>query len=494
MGERVGDGRRSFISLVEIERDESDEIHGGWVTFDCIAEDSIRDFRSSHELSRRVLEPQDAYLMLRVPFNKMASHYQSVQDMNVGWLRIMVDIRLNQDSLRAEIVMFGDSPEAPPVGISEIEVLGKRLAEQLDNIATLTNEPRAQAGFISGVLDIPLRKVNPETLAVAIYDVGQGNCNAVVDKNEHPRIYFDLGWAPNFHAKSRPKQQPNFFACERRATPPVVLSHWDMDHWCYAIKSSSFNAGSLTTRHEWKPEALRRFWIARAPRKNGHKLGPLTMAFYRALAGTYLLPGLSAVLLWPESVKRIPFSAGWLEACHPSVGELDDRNNNGIAMFVRPNSKTPAILLTGDASFPSIPSVSGSRKTPLAGMVAPHHGARVSGLKVPKPKKGTLARLVMSVGEHNSYGHPKQDAIDAYNNSGWQSSRTQDRFDCGCGGGSLSHRHGNTLLKFSDEPDPQCGCRCVPDGSLCLLPSATIPMKPLAGAKKKTKTEVLVSA
>jgi hypothetical protein len=494
MGQRLADGRRSFISLVEVERDESDETYGGWVTFDCIAEDSIRAFRSSNEPSRRLLDLEDAYLMLRVPFNKMASYSQSVQNMNNGWMRIVVDMRINHDSLQAEIVMFGDSPEVPPVGIAQIEVLNKQLAERLDTIASLTNEPRAQAGFISGVLDIPLGKLNPETLAVAVYDVGQGNCNAIVDKNEHPRIYFDLGWSPNFHAKSRPQQQPNFFACDRRATPPVVLSHWDMDHWCYAIKNSSFNAGSLTTKHEWKLEALRRFWIARAPRKNEHKLGPLTMAFYRALSGTHLLPGLSAVLLWPESVKRIPFSAGWLEACRPGEGELDDRNNNGIAMFVRPNSYAPAILLTGDASFPSIPSLSRSKKTPLAAMVAPHHGARVSGFMVPKPKKGTLARLVMSVGEHNSYGHPKQDAIDAYNESGWQSSRTQDRFDCACGGGSASHRHGNTLLKFSNKPDPRCGCSCVPNGSLCLLPSATIPMKPVAGAKRKKKTKVLVPA
>ena len=491
MDERVQHGRRNFISLVEVERDDLDEVNGGWVTFDSIIEEALDDieFPDPFQRSRRMLN--DAYLMLRAPLSQVMKRHKELENINVGWVQIVVDIQRNDDMVPAEVVMFGENVEVHPVGLSVLQVLPRHHTVRLDAAAMLENEPRAQSGFISGVLDIPLRRVNSEKLAVAVYDVGQGNCNAIVDENEHPRIYFDLGWSPNFHSKSRPQTQPDFFACTPHATPPVVLSHWDMDHWCYAIKNSSFNPGSLTTRHEWKQDALQRFWIARAPLKTEHKLGPLTLAFYRALADTQLLPGLSAVLLWPDLVKRISFSAGWLEACRPD-GTPDDRNNNGIAMFARPNSKSPAVLLAGDADFPSIPSISGRRKTPLAGLVAPHHGGRVSVEKVPKPKKGSIARLVMSVGDQNSYGHPKKEAIKAYNDKGWLSSRTQDRFNCDRT--SVRHRHGNTLIKLSDESDPQCGCVCVPKGSLCLVPSATTLAEPVAGVKKNNKKKAAVLA
>lgn len=491
MGQSMEQGRRNFISLVEVDRDDSDDANGGWVTFDSFTEEAFHEYEFLHFSQRPGDTHDDAYLTLRAPFKEVVKRYQAVGNMNVGWVRIMVDIHRSEELIPAEVVMFGDNPEVHRVGLSVLEILPKGRMAWLDAVSMLEHEPRTQAGFISGVLDIPLRQVNRSMLAVAVYDVGQGNCNAIVDAHEHPQVYFDLGWSPNFHAKSRPEHQPNFFTCERHANAPVVLSHWDMDHWCYAIKNSSFNPGSLTTRHDWKEEALRRFWIARAPLKDEHKLGPLTMAFYRALANTQLLPGLSAVLLWPDSVKRIPFSSGWLEACRPAKGTPDDRNNNGIAMFVRPNTKAPAILLPGDADFPSIPSISGSRKTPLAGLVAPHHGARISAKDVPNPKKNSLARLVISVGYQNSYGHPKQESIDAYAKSGWLSSRTQDRIDCGRT--PVVHRHGNTLLKFSDESDPQCGCACIPDGSLCLVPSATSFPAPVAGIKTNKKSKVVVT-
>lgn len=270
---------------------------------------------------------------------------------------------------------------------------------------------------------------------------------------------------------------------------PVVLSHWDMDHWCYAIKSSTFNPGSLMTRHEWKPEALRRFWITRAPRTEEHKLGPLTMAFYDALRATHLLPGMSSVLLWPESSRRIAFSAGWLEACrHDGTKDVpNDRNNNGLAMFVRPDPKGPAILLTGDADFPCIPSLSRLRKTPLAGDVAPHHGSRISGRHVPRPKKGSPARLVMSVGNLNTYGHPKLEAIQTYHDHGWVSSGTNDRHDCDCD--TVAHQHGNTILKFGKGPDPACGCDCVPNGHMCLH-SSTLPVSTPAPGEKPKKNNV----
>lgn len=489
MDRREEYGRRSFISLVEVEHDDTNENDLGWVTFDSFAESSLHYF---YDLPPFIRFHDDSFdldlLTLRASFKQVMKKEPAIGEFNGGWVRIVVDSRRNEEMIPAEVVMFGDNAELPQVAIAHIEKLSLTEENLLRPEAMLYGKTRSYPGFISGVLDIPLREVSPLKLSVAVYDVGQGNCNAIVDIYEHPLIYFDLGWSPNFHAKSRPHRQPDFFACEKHATPPVVLSHWDMDHWCHAIANSSYNPGSLTTKHEWKKEALQRFWIARAPQTEEHKLGPLTQSFYRALERTELLPGLSAVLLWPDEIKRIPFSAGWLEACQPTSRMPNDRNNSGIAMFVRPNPKGPAILLTGDADFPCIPSVASRKGVPLAGLVAPHHGARITSGMVPRSKKGSPARLVMSVGAGNSYGHPKQDAINAYQAKGWLASRTQDRFDCTRT--SEIHQHGNTLLKFNNSfADPQCGCHCVEEGNLCLVPAATALVAPAVGVKKQIKAK-----
>jgi hypothetical protein len=470
--------QRRFIALVEVERDELDEDTGGWVTFDSFAANSPDHwYADSQEL-----------LTLRAPFRKAAHRFPSLADLNSTWVQMVVQTVPTADSVPAQVVMFGGNLDnRPVVGIASIEPIPRELSAALTSEARLVSELRVNPGFISGILEIPLRGIDPDHLAVAVYDVGQGSCSAIVDNHEHPRVYFDLGWAPNFHAPSRPPCVPSHFSCEHHATAPVVLSHWDMDHWCYAIADSYYNPGSLTTRHEWKTEALERFWIARPPEDSKAQLGPLALSFYRALQRTELLPGLGAILLWPEKTKRIDFSGGWLEACRPPSGTPIDRNNSGIAMYVRPSAKVGAVLLTGDADFPCIPSVAGKRKVPLAGLVAPHHGAKVTAAFVPKPKKGSPSRLVMSVGAGNSYGHPKQQAIDAYQENGWRSTMTQSRYNC-WRVQDVPHQHGNTLLKFSSAvQDPQCGCSCVEAGNLCLAPSSTSLPSPKPGVKAKIK-------
>lgn len=485
MDEESNSRRRSFLALVEVERDDAVE-GGGWVTLDSLAEDGVHtNYGDSVEL-----------LMLRAPLDKAASVLPALPELDGGWARIEVSqSAVDAASLPAQVVMFGNSDGNPSVWIVSAEGLPRDEQKELDSGMALAREPQAYAGFISGVLDIPFNDSHRRAVAVSVYDVGQGNCNAVVDGNEHPLVFYDLGWAPNFHAASRPQSMPKLFSCDPRgAIAPVVLSHWDMDHWCYAIAASRYVPGSLTTRHEWRPEALARFWIARAPQANEGRIGPLAWAFYQALRRTEVLPGLSAILLWPQGAKRIPFSIGWLEACRPAEGTAVDRNNSGIAMFVRPYQQDGAILLTGDADFTSIPGTSGKKKIPLAGLVAPHHGARISTSAIPKPKRGGPARLVMSVGLGNSYGHPKKEAIDGYAKKGWTSSMTQSRSGCDRAH-HHNHDHGNTLLMFrSDGYRPRCSCKCVADGSLCLLPHSTAFVAPQAGIRKRSKRQSPVTA
>ncbi|QTT89693.1 hypothetical protein [Pseudomonas chlororaphis] len=479
---------RNFIATVELLRDELDEERGGWVIFDSFSEDLVGSFfRHINRFNDRFFYKaiNSGLLSLRVPLKKFVSRFPDVAEFDGGgWFRLSVSSSSGGDSIPAEVVLFGDNVETPLVGVTKLERIDGEFSYWLNLVFMLNGEPRAPASFIAGVLDVSL--VDSGGIAVAVYDVGQGNCNAIVDEYEHPRIFFDLGWAPNFHASTRPAGQPVLFACDLGLVPPVILSHWDMDHWSYAIARSRFDQASLTTKHEWHPEALARLWIARAPEAEQHKLGPLALSFYAALTERIIYPGVSAMLLWPTDSKRIDFSAGWLEVCEPGAGSPNDRNNSGLAMFVRPNKSNGAVLLTGDADFTSIPSLLKTRKPPLAGIVAPHHGSYITEYAIPTPKKGGPARLVMSVGNGNSYGHPKQQAIDAYKSKHWNLVLTQNRFECDrCG---KSHTHGNTLLKFSSSsPDPECRCKCVLEGNLCLVPSNVSNPAPIAGTKTKRR-------
>lgn len=451
---------RHFLAFIEQDtlRDE-DESEFQWITFDALA------------LGESELE--SSLLAFRAKADDLSRRYPLLLDGNLRWVIVLVSSKRAGEDLPGEVLMFGDSEQVPEVGIRSIETLPQNFQHPVMDNAMMRGFPQAPASLIAGVLDLAIRDAGP--LALAAYDVGQGNCNAVVDEYEHPRNFFDLGWAPNFHAKTRPAVRPGFIVHDLPFTPPVILSHWDMDHWSYAIASSRYNQSNLTTKHEWNPDAIRRFWIARAPQILAHEIGPLHQAFLRALVQTSILPGLSAFLLWPEKKKRISFGAGWVEACSPRQGSRGDRNNTGLVMFVRPNSAAGAIVLTGDADFGSISSLRNKRKPALAGVVAPHHGARISIPDVPKPKIGSPRWMVVSVGSGNSYGHPKESAISAYKKAGWRLAYTFDRKTCEHNGST--HDNGNQLLRFtrSDEK-PQCGCGAVPNSHLCLRNPSVLPL------------------
>lgn len=451
------DGARGFISLVEVERDDSIET-GGWVTFDSVAKDCLESFFSGG---------LDGLLTLRAPLNKVVNFFPDI--LEDSWVEIKVSSSNSGEHLVAEVIMFGDVAEQVFVSVLALKRASNIVSYELERWSSrvVSSCTQANVSIISGVLNFTLMNVEP--IAVAVYDVGQGNCNAIVDAFEHPRVFFDLGWAPGFHHKTRPSQTPNLLACGPRATAPVVLSHWDMDHWCYAIARSSFNPATLSSTYIWNPVALMRFWIARAPDIRSQPLGPLALSFFRALSSTEILPGLSALLIWPETKARIGFAAGWVEACRPGRNLPWDRNNTGLAMFVRPTAKSSAIALTGDADFLSIPSLSRMRPPPLAGVVAPHHGGKINLSGIPRPKKSGPAQLVVSVGAGNSYGHPKKEALDGYESKGWSIVLTHERMDCQRL--PSPHVHGNTLMRFSnDDVDPECGCGLVMSGNLCLHP------------------------
>lgn len=449
--------RRRFFARMMIERDDALE-SGGWVTFDAITADSLRMFF-------KLQKPE--LLMLRVGFNKFQQRYPEYADTNEQWLTLEVSSDTNAEFLPAWVILFGDSEDIPVVSITRIE-FNSRISEDVrlfDRFRVFIRKLQVEGSMIRAVLDHALRF--SKQLSVAVYDVGQGNCNAIVDEYAHPRVFFDLGWPANFHKATCPTLKPDFFSCGYKNEAPVVLSHWDMDHWAFAIQQSRFQRSTLTSQYDWNLKALSRFWIARVPQSVPNFIGPMAMSFLFELYNSDHRFGIRSILLWPEGTEKIEFNSGWIEACSPGPNQKNDRNNNGLAMFVRPKSRRSSIVLTGDADFSSIPSFRKKRPPSISGIVAPHHGAKITSNYLPLPKNAATSKVIISVGGGNTYGHPKQDALDAYNYVGWNVQRTSDRSVCNVQ--HASHIHGNSLLKFSrHDNDPKCGCECVSHGYLCL--------------------------
>lgn len=211
MNAGCNDGRHVFIALVEEERDQQDEHGGGWVIFDSIAESLCANLLQAQKFHPLHFNSNDGLLLLRVRIDDLPNGQQWLNRVNGTWVRIEVHAHIG-NLPEAEVVLFGPvDGELPRVGVEILaEQVPSSITQHLDRFSTLVSEPQVPGSLITGILDLALRDVNPDDIAIAAYDVGQGNCNAIVDRYEHPRIFFDLGWAPNFHAKSRPLNQPDF--------------------------------------------------------------------------------------------------------------------------------------------------------------------------------------------------------------------------------------------------------------------------------------------
>jgi hypothetical protein len=226
------------------------------------------------------------------------------------------------------------------------------------------------------------------------YDIGQGSANGLSDVHETAQLFFDLGCGVYGNRKTRPV--PLRFCW--RAAPPIVLSHWDSDHW----------AGETSD-----PAAAGRTWIA--PRQT---IGPTHTAF----AARILSAG-GTIHIWGAAPSTI--------TVHLASGqELDlgrcsgsSRNGSGISCAVKDSVASRGWLLTGDAGYhelnqPGLPSE-------LRAVVVPHHGADMGTSSTPPTPPTGYTRLLYSFGPGNTHGrthaqHPTWVGVNAHISRGWK--------------------------------------------------------------------------
>ncbi|CAM2957624.1 hypothetical protein [Pseudomonas fluorescens] len=245
---------------------------------------------------------------------------------------------------------------------------------------------------------------------LAVYDVGQGNANALVSTRPFgvPTHYYDLGAGVYRNKHTTP--YPLAFCFTQK--PPIILSHWDADHW----------AGAYAVTHNNKNPALTCTWIAPL-----QVVGPLHIAFAHDViskGGEFFIysppPGEIGIATLPQQ-RRIRFMRGGGR----------DRNGTGIVLTVEEPSNIPARswLLTGDCDY--LHFVDELKPLPPVGLVAPHHGADLDS-KSPIPKAPTgvgYKRLVYSFGPGNRHGktppvqHPTTKGVTLHNSADWDHNR-----------------------------------------------------------------------
>lgn len=290
--------------------------------------------------------------------------------------------------------------------LKSIHRVPKDLQEILEKFALTEGIKDASEEVIRLIFD---RVRIEDDASVAVYDVGQGNCNAIVNSYSMPVVYYDFGRPLSFNNKTAPSPWPKFCFTER---PPIILSHWDFDHW----------AGAKLGKGRWHSDATNTPWIA--PRQY---LSPNHLKFVIELIKN------SSLFYWPAALNSMSTSFGEIVRCSgPNNGLKEERNNSGLALFAttanhHQNGLMMSVLLPGDAEFQYITS----RNTySLVGLVASHHGAKISFA----PPAANGGKLALSVGSGNCYGHPQPQALSHYSAAGWQNQvSTSNRIACPSG-------------------------------------------------------------
>lgn len=215
-----------------------------------------------------------------------------------------------------------------------------------------------------------LRKLK-RSAGVAVYDVGQGNCQALLDEGRHvPLMYVDFGGGVLYNLKTFPKDFRGFCFTSQ---PLIALSHWDWDHWSSAYRF---------------PRALDMEWVAPSV---PHK--PIQQAFAADLYARGRLHVWDSS--WPSELRG---GSMRIERC---TGRTT--NDSGLAVTLYSGAlRSRNCLLPGDAGYKYIPSVAAAEK--FSALCMSHHGGRLHSASYPLPKRNAIA--VNSSGPRNSYKHP----------------------------------------------------------------------------------------
>lgn len=262
-------------------------------------------------------------------------------------------------------------------------------SKTLNAIFDMNSWPDASAAELTGTL-VP----RCELEALVCFDVGQGLASALVCKCGMPIYYFDVGCGSGRNTPTAP-QRIDFCTCEQ---PPIILSHWDTDHWAGAKMQHLLHASH---------------WIV--PRQ--------TISTSHVLHANDILKAGGTILVVGHGAAPITWSSG-LQDYDLSRCTGTGRNGTGLALVVKDQASNREWVLTGDAGYNLLAQ---PKPGDISAMVVPHHGADMGPGSIPFRRSGaSYARLLYSFGPNNGHGpnnppvrHPVTAAVAAHTNASW---------------------------------------------------------------------------
>jgi hypothetical protein len=383
-----------------------DSIEAEW--FDSVGREreTLADPAIAEDVERHVS-------VLEVPFRRCEPVSALARAFAAVWLEVVLG-----GPGRGRPVLHYLNLFAPPLERSLLSLSRARrdVQRDLDSKTSLDAFPDAEEDEVAALLASV-----PEPEAAAVYDVGQGGCNALLAGGV-PTLYFDLGGGVRGHARSFPRSLTTFCF---DAAPPVVLSHWDDDHWSSAGRD---------------PRAHAATWLA--PRQK-------LLVTHNAFVGKIGAAG-GTLLLWPANLRSHREGGLTVEHC---TGSTKGRNDSGLALVVegRDERADERMLFPADARYDFVPSAG----LDFTHLVVAHHGGRTGSTFVPRSDRRTCGRLVYSYGLPNRH-HPFA-SVEADHAAIWAHDlRTATR-----GSSGLGHIH----LYWDDlDPDADPCCRA---GAAC---------------------------
>ncbi|MCC8951695.1 hypothetical protein H8A97_43430 [Bradyrhizobium sp. Arg62] len=296
-------------------------------------------------------------------------------------------INLAGDGLPANLFdnLFG---AAIPVRVGAIRPALPDESQFLDDLDPLSGIDDASKEEIEHAL--ALASVVEE---IAVYDVGQGGTNGLVTGREVV-CYFDFGGGVASNTATFPNNLLRFCQCNM---PPIILSHWDHDHWSSEGRDTRVHAQT---------------WIVPRQTSHGSKRAPHHSALIRAIQAK------GTILIWPSNLysKRI----GQLEV---SLCRGSSKNASRLALTVFPPAELSAmpVLLPADAGYDDLRNCLGSGA--YDAIVCPHHGGHSNSPKIPSPPLGQHQRLIYSYGPNNTYHHPLSVTYTDHDKARWLDKR-----------------------------------------------------------------------
>lgn len=220
-------------------------------------------------------------------------------------------------------------------------------------------------------------------LVVKVYDVGQGDSILIQTPDDY-KILVDGG--PNNRVDDYLNTD---LALNDRSIDLLVLTHPQADHMTGLIEAiKRFQVKKVITSNVKNDSAQFKLWTDTL--KNAH----LTPEYVYAGESISLADQVTLKILWPDSPN-------------PQVTNLND-----AAVVMKLSYGNFDMLLTSDADVVTQPYTGTVNHVEV--LKVPHHGSKTA------LKEDFLAKLqpdvsVISVGAHNSYGHPNNQLLELLN-------------------------------------------------------------------------------